>query len=100
MVEFNIHRKPEQQRELVSILNWAGQHWLKLVLLFFALHLLTRKDTTSGIGQHHAESASHEFIAGKGGRSIGKQHAEFSIGNVGKGTMMVEDRPGILPGRD
>ena len=100
MVEFNIHRKPEHQREFVSILNWAGQHWLKLVLLFFALHLLTRKDTTAGIGQRHAGSASSEFIAGKDGSSSEQQHAEFSIGNVGKGMMMVEDRPGILPGRD
>jgi hypothetical protein len=100
MVEFNIHRKPEQEREFFSILQWAGPHWLKLVLLFVVLHMLARRDAGAGIGNRQKAGSKQELIAGKAASSGKQQQAEFSIGQLGRDVRMVEDRPGILPGRD
>jgi flagellum-specific peptidoglycan hydrolase FlgJ len=99
MVEFQLHRQPEQETTLKGIFGWIARYWFQLVISLFLFHIYFNRDVQVIVGQGtlHATGKVEKM---KANLEETDNLTEFSMNAMlPEDPPIMEDKPARLPGQ-
>ena len=99
MIDFQLHRHPEQETQLSEIIRWIGKYWFQLVISVFLLHLYFERDVQVVMAPDGVVTAAKVEKVKANLVETGELVEFHAHAPVPKETAILEDRPAKVPGK-